>query len=192
MMKKIHILLLCAVVLVAQACKKKSDDTSTTSTTTTTYLMSATFNGTAWDPVDTLSANVTYTAATKTKVLNITGTSGKRQLTFAITVNNATSTADFPTGTYNVDANGNPSMVYSGAQTDGSGKVTFVPVVAAAQGNGTITISKIDASAKTITGSFSMNALQTSYDGSGNVVSITNTSVTNGAINAMPFTFISK
>ncbi|WP_146166497.1 hypothetical protein ABZR88_19700 [Mucilaginibacter yixingensis] len=191
MMKKIHVLLLCAVVLVAQACKKKSDDTTTT-TTTTTYLLSATFNSTAWDPVDTLSANVTYTAATKTKVLNITGTNGKRQLTFAITVNNATSTGDFPLGTYNVDANGNPSMVYSAAQTDANGKVTFVPVVAATQGNGTITISKVDATAKTITGTFSMNALQTNYDGNGNIVSITNTSVTGGAINAMPYTVINK
>jgi hypothetical protein len=175
------------IVLLFQNCKKSSDDT----TATTTTVLQASINGTAWTP-DTLSANITYNAAAKTKVLNFTGTYNQRRLTCAVTLNNATNTNDFTIGSYTVDATGNPLMTYSLQQKDNSGNYVFVPVATAGTGDGLVAVSGVDAAKGIITGSFSFTTKKFNYDSSGNIISISNNVISSGIFTNMPYTFISQ
>lgn len=187
-MKKILLPALLAVtVLLFQNCKKNADDiTATTSTPT----LQATVNGLTWAP-DTLSATIAYHSATKTKVFTFTGTQAQKRVTCSVTITNATNTADFPLSGYTVDATGNPSMVYSMQQKDGSGNYVFVPLVTAAQNYGYLAVSAVDATNHLITGSFNFSAVKTNYDGNGNVVSVTNTAINGGYFTNMSYTYTS-
>lgn len=188
-MKKIALsVLLVVVVLMFQNCKKSSDDTTTTSNP----LLEATVNGTAWTP-DTLSATVTYNAASKTKTLHITGTKAQRQVNITVTAIAATTTADFTASTYTVDATINPLMTYATQQKDtGTGAYVFVVQGTADNAGGSITVSSNDATNKTITGTFYFTTRKITYDGDGNVVSVYAANITGGTFNALPYTFISN
>jgi hypothetical protein len=190
-MKKIALTLLSAViVLLFQNCKKSSTD-DTTTTTTATVNLQASVNGVAWTP-DTLSAAITYNAATKTKAFNFTGKYNQKQIACSVTLSNATSINDFTIGTATVDATGNPAMVYSTQQKDSNGNYVFVPLMTAAENEGSVTVSSIDAVKGVITGSFSFAHRKTNYDNEGNVVSVTNTVISAGTFTDIPYTFMSK
>lgn len=169
-----------------QSCKKSADTPATAAPQ-----LEALINGTSWAP-DTLSAGITYYAATKTKVFNFTGTYKQRLLNCAITVSNAANTNDFTLTTYVVDATGNPLMTYSAQQKDSNGNYVFMPVATAAANNGTITISSINVASGLISGTFSFSDKKNNYDNNGNVVSITNTVISSGEFTNMPYKFISE
>jgi hypothetical protein len=189
-MKKVSLsLLLFATVLMFQNCKKSSTDDTTT--TTATPLLTALINSNTWSP-DTVSANITYNAAAKTKTLNVSGTLSQKQVTFAVTLKNATSTNDFTAGTYIVDATPNPLMQYSTQQKDGTGAYVFVPYGTTAEGNGTVIVTSVDATNKLMTGTFSFISRKTNYDGDGNITSISIANVTSGAFTNLPYTFVSN
>jgi hypothetical protein len=188
-MKQITLsLLVVMAVLFFQNCKKSS---SSDDTTTATPVLSATINNTIWEP-DTLSANITYTAASKTKVFNFTGTSGQKRLTCSVTTTSATNTNTFATGAYPVDAIGNTVMIYSAQKKDTNGNYVFVQVVAAAAGDGSINISDVEPASGTITGTFYFTHKITNYDSTGAVISVSNTVISGGAFTSMPYTFISN
>jgi len=165
-MKKIYLsLLLLLVILLFQQCKK---GTNNPSGTTPTNKLGAIIDGTTW-LTDSVTATLTYDAATKTKVLAFAGTSNQRQISCAITLNNATNTDDFPIGTYTVNLSLNPLMVYSVLQKDNNGNYVYTPVATAGQNTGKV-----------------------NYDDNGNVVSVTTTVIADGHITSLPYTFISK
>ncbi len=185
-MKRIALSLVVLLAMLLQNCKKSSSDTSTT---TTNYVLTANINGTVWEP-DTLSANITYNVATKTKVLNFTGTYLQKRLTCAVSVSSATNTNDFPLGIYNVDATGNPVMTYSSLQKDSNGNLVFIPVVTAGAGDGYINITSV--SGGLISGTFAFTTRKANYDSNGNITSVTNNVISSGTIASMPYTFISN
>ena len=176
-------------VMLFQNCKK--DSTVTSTTTTTSPLLQAYINDILWEP-DTLSASITYTAATKAKVFNFTGTKSQKRVNFSLTLPNATNNADFTAATYMIDANNNPLMVYSTQQKNTSGAYVFVPFGTVDVGGGKVTVSSVDVTNKTITGEFSLTTKVANYDSNGNVVSVNIVNVRSGQFNNMPYTFISN
>lgn len=189
-MKKVSLsVLLIATILLFQNCKK--DDAVTGTEPTVTYKLTASINGTAWTP-DTLNATITYNAAAKTKIFAFSGTKAQKQVNVAVTVNNSTSTNDFPVATYTVDATGNPLMVYSTQQKNSSGAYVFVPHGSVDQNAGTISISSIDAANKLITGTFNFSSRTINYDGSGNIISVDVANVSSGSFTNLPYTFTSN
>lgn len=190
-MKNTPVLFLAAMaVLLLQNCKKSSADDATA---TTTYKLSATVNGISWTP-DTLSATITYNAATKTKIFAFSGNYLQRQVSCAVKLTDATATNtnDFPPSGYNVDANSNPLMVYSYWQKNSDGAYVFVPIATAGPNEGTVTVTSVNTQSKLITGSFSFAHKQTNYDSDGNALSITNTTVTSGTFTDLPYNFVSN
>ncbi|MES2275633.1 MAG: DUF6252 family protein [Bacteroidota bacterium] len=188
MIKQIPLSLLALVmVLLFQNCKKGSDDVAATATP----VLQATINSIVWTP-DTLSANITYNAATKTKVFNFSGTYNQRRLTCAVTLSSATSTNDFTLNSYTIDASGNPLITYSVQQKDSAGNYVFVPIVTAGNGDGLVTITAVDSASGLISGTFSFTTKKLNYDTDGNITTITNTVVSGGAFTKMPYTFISQ
>lgn len=187
-MKKISLSALAILlILFFQNCKKSTSDDPAT----TPAQLTATINGTSWTP-DTLNATITYNTATKTKVFSFTGTHSQKQIACTVTLSNAVATNDFPTGANTVDNSGNPLMVYSTQQKDSNGSYVFVPVATAASGNGTLTISSINAASGLISGTFSFSNKTANYDSSGNIVSVTNDVITGGVFTNMPYGFINK
>jgi len=191
-MKRIALFMIAGVaLLLLQNCKKSSTDTSTdTTTATVSYGLLATVNGVTWAP-DTLSANITYNAAKKTKTLNFTGTYLQKRLTGAVTINNADNTNNFPLGNNNIDAI-NTTLLYSEYQKGATGVYAFVPVTTGGSGDGSIIISSIDPVKGLISGSFTCSTKKNIYDSNGNIVSIVSTIVTGGYISDMPYTFVSN
>lgn len=187
-MKNTPLFILAAMALMfLQNCKKSSDD----ATTTTTYKLSATVNGISWTP-DTLSATITYNAATKTKTFAFSGNYLQRQISCAVKLADAAATNDFPLSGYNVDATGNLLMVYNYWQKNSEGVYAFVPIATAGNNEGTVTVTAVNAQSGLITGTFSFAHKQTNYDSDGNAISVTNTTVTSGTFTNMPYTFVSN
>ena len=189
-MKRIYIsLTILLSVLIFNSCKKSN--TTAPTDTTPPPLLQAIINNAFWTP-DTLSASITYTAATQKKVLNFEATKSQKRVAFAITLPNSTNTNDFTTGTYLIDANNRLSMTYSVQIRNSSNVLVFVPFGTVEAGGGGVDITAIDAANKTITGRFSLTARVPNYDTNGNLVSVTTAVVTNGQFNAMPYTFVSN
>jgi len=188
-MKKIalSILVIFSVVLF-QSCKK-SDVAA--ATTTTPPILQATINDATWTP-DTTAASITYNAATKTKVFTLTGTKSQKQVSFSLTLPNATNSADFTANTYRVDNTNNLTMVYSTQQKNSSGSYVFVPFGNVEPAGGVVVITSVDTVNKTITGSFALTTKVTNYDSNGNVVSVTAVVVSAGSFTNMPYTFTSN
>ncbi len=187
-MKKIPLLsfalLLVLFISIYTGCKKSSSSDSATTTT----ILSATINSTLWEP-DTLSANINYNAAAKTKIFSFVGTVGQKRINGAIILSNATNANTFITGSYPINTNGSCTLLYSVQQKDSNGNYVFVPYVAAANGDGYINISAIDVVNSTITGTFSFSHKSINYDSSGNITSIANNVISGGTFTAMPYTF---
>ncbi len=188
-MKRIYLsITIILSVLIFNGCKKTE---TTTPVTTPPALLSATVNNTYWLP-DTLSTTITYTAATQKKVLRFEATKSQKRVNFTITLNNATNTNDFTTGTYVIDANNALSMVFSTQQRNQSNALVFVPFGTVEPGGGSVTISAVDGANKAISGTFNLTARIPKYDGNGNLVSVTTSVVSNGQFDGMPYTFTSN
>lgn len=188
MKKVILFALFISSVLLLQNCKKSSTDDTTT---TTTAVLQASINGTVWTP-DTLSANITYTALTKTKVFNMVGQKNGKQVTISLTIPNSVNTNDFPIASYYIDSSGNLVMGYNVQQKNSSGVYVFVPQGTITTGGGSVIMSSIDATNKTITGYFNLTSRKTNYDSSGNITTTDVVNVTAGEFYAMPYKFISQ
>jgi len=183
---KLIILMMPAVLM--QGCKKKDD--STEAATTATPTLQAYIGGTIWTP-DTLSASLTYTAATGVKSFNCTGTKTQKRVVFNVNQSSVPNNSAFPIATYTVD--GTPTspvaMSYYTQQLTPAGNYDFVLYSTAAQANaGSVIISAVDTVNKTITGTYSFTSSKLNYDGNGNYVSITLATITSGQFNAMPYT----
>jgi len=153
--------------------------------------LQANVNNVTWTP-DTLGANITYSAAKKTKVFSFTGTYLQQRLTCAVTLSNATNTNDFTLSSYTIDATGNPMMTYSSLQKGGTGAYVFVPLATAGLNEGNITITSINTVTGLISGSFNFTTKKANYDSSGNITSVTNIVVLGGYFTDMPYTFVSN
>jgi len=183
-MKKLSLIAtLIIAVLLLQKCKTDT----VTATATSSNTMFAVINDTTWS-ADTINASITYNAATNAKVCTFIGTARDKQVRVSVTVNNGTSTAGFPIGTYNADAAGKNTFAYYTS----SGNGVFVQQGTVIPGSGTITIASVDSVKKQMTGTFSLVAKKTVYDNSGNIVSTTINEIAGGAFNNMPYTFTAQ
>jgi hypothetical protein len=185
----VNLLVLMVPALLVQSCKKKDD--STDSTTTSTPILQAYINGTVWTP-DTLSAAITYTAATGIKEFSCTGTKSQKKVVVSVKQNTAPNNSAFPIAAYTVDGTATSPVAMSlyTQQLTSSGNYDFVLYGTAAQANsGSVTISAVDTVKKTITGTYSFTSSKLNYDDNGNYVSITLGTITSGQFNAMPYTF---
>jgi hypothetical protein len=173
-------------VIIIQSCKKENE----TAVAYSTAPLQANIDGSTWAP-DTLSTSITYNSATKTKVLNISGTKNTRQVILSVTLNNAPSTAGFLVNTFNIDSLAVVAQ-YNTQQKDALGNYVFMPQGAVSPGAGTITVTAVDSVKKLITGKFSFYSRTVTYDASGVVTSINVNNIYGGAFNSLPYTFISN
>jgi hypothetical protein len=188
-MKKIYLfVILFSTVLLLQNCKK--DTVTETATSSNTFF--AIINGTSWT-ADTVTASITYNAATKSKIFACSGVALNKEVNMSDTLHNALNTAGFPLSTYNVGTTTpNVVMSYYTAQLNSLGHYTFAPLGTVYPGSGTFIISAIDSVKKVITGTFACSSLINNYDDNGNIISVTREEVTAGAFNNMPYTFVSN
>ncbi|WP_342646960.1 DUF6252 family protein [Mucilaginibacter sp. CSA2-8R] len=183
----VNLLMLMVPALLMQSCKKKDDSTDTAATTP---ILQAYINGNVWTP-DTLSAAITYTAATGVKEFSFTGTKSQKRVITSVKQNDTNNSA-FPLTTYKVDDTLTSPVAMSlyTQQLTSTGNYDFVLYGTAAEANaGSVTISAVDTVKKTITGTYSFTSSKLNYDENGNYVSITLGTITSGQFNAMPYTF---
>ena len=183
-LRLIIFLLLCAFLM--HSCKKDT----VTATAYTSNLYQGYIDEFEFAP-DSLTTTVTYNAAAKTKVFQCIGTKAQKQIILSITLQNADNSVGFTAGTYNIDGN-LVTAQYNTQVKDQSGNYVFLPQGSVSAGSGSIAITSFDAVNKTITGSFTFYSRQTTYDGSGNVVSITVHDITGGVFTTIPFSFVSN
>lgn len=164
-----------------EGCKKDT----IVGTAYTTAAFQANINGSAWAP-DTLSTTITYTAATKKKVLHVIGTKQQKQIVMDIILANSDNSADFALGTYNVDAT-TVIAVYNIQQKNSQGQYVFVPHGTVGPGSGIINITAVDPTKKLITGTFQFYSRSSAPDGS-----ITIDNILGGIFNNTPYTFTSN
>ena len=185
-MKKIQLLMLLLLSAICiQSCKK---DVTTSASTSSDKILSANINGVAWNP-DTVSAAITYNAATKTKTFSVVGIALQKQVSLSVVVPNGTNTTGFPFATFKVDTNAvknNVFMVYS-TQTLIGGDFTPAP----GKVNGSVITTAIDSVKKVITGTYSFSVRQLSTDQSGNE-SITTQQIQSGSFTNLPYTFVAN
>lgn len=181
----IIILLLTAFLL--QNCKKDTV-TATASSNTTLF---AVINDSTWT-ADTVTAAITYNAATKTKVFSCTGVGLGKEINMALTQNNAINTGGFPLATFVVDNTSNVLLSYYTEQKNASGVYVLAPQGTVDPGSGTVIISAIDSVKRQITGTFDFTTLKNTYDSQGNITAVTRAHITAGAFNKMPYTFKSN
>lgn len=182
-MKIKYTLLLVFCAFLIQSCKK---DGVTASTTTTAPISAfqAYLDGTLWAPEDTLSAVVTYNAATKTRVLTCSATHAQKQVTMAITNTNSAAGVNFPIGTYTSNATFN----YSTLQNV-NGSYVYTPFGTTKDGSQQIIIASIDTVKKTLTGTFNFVSTNTVFDNNGNFVSISIAQIATGQLTNLPYTY---
>ncbi len=184
----VNLLVLVVPALLMQSCKKKDDTTDAAATSTP--ILQAYINGTVWTP-DTLSAAVTYTAATGIKEFSFTGTKSQKRVITSVKQSDANNSA-FPLATFKVDGTPTSPVAMSlyTQQLTSAGNYDFVLYGTAAEpGSGSVTISAVDTVKKTITGTYSFTSSKLNYDENGNYVSITLGTITSGQFNGMPYTF---
>ncbi len=184
----VNLLVLVMPALLVQSCKKKDDTTDAAATSTPT--LQAYINGTVWTP-DTLSAAITYAAATGLKEFSFTGTKNQKRVVTSVKQSDANNSA-FPLATYKVDGTSASPVAMSlyTQQLTSAGNYDFLLYGTAAEaGSGSVTISAVDTVKKTITGTYSFTSSKLNYDDNGNYVSITLGTITSGQFNAMPYTF---
>ena len=194
-MKKISLIAALLIAgLLLQECKK---DTYTEYAQSTS-LMIAVINDSTWT-TDTVTATVTYTAATKSKVFACAGMGNNKKVIFSAlqnySVSNAGNTSGFPLTTYNLNndtpATSNAAMSYYTYQKSTGGGYVYTQQGTVAPGSGTITITAIDSVNKLITGTFSFTSSSVTID-SGKITSTTINQVQAGGFNNLPYKFISQ
>jgi hypothetical protein len=183
-MKKIQLLMLLLLSAICiQSCKK---DVTTSASTTSDKILSANINGVAWNP-DTVSAAITYNAATKTKTFSVVGIALQKQVSLSVAVPNSTNTSGFPFATYKVDTTkNNVQMIYS-IQTLIGGNFTRVPGGV----EGSVTTTAIDSVKKVITGTYFFTVRQLTTDSNGNE-SINVQQIQSGSFTNLPYNFVTN
>ncbi|WP_158824763.1 DUF6252 family protein [Mucilaginibacter lacusdianchii] len=185
MKRKITLLILFFTgAVLMQSCKKKDDDDSTTTTPT----LQAYINGPEWTP-DTLSASVVYNTTAKIKVLTITGTMAQKRATVVVTMGNASNDNTFSADTYRVDGSGSVVMTYYTQQKAADGSYVFVQHGTVQSGSGSVVVTSADATAKTLTGTFSFISTNKTYDSQGNIISVDVANILSGQFNGLPYTY---
>jgi len=183
-MKKIQLVVLLIIsALYFQSCKK---DVVTTASTTSDKILAANINGTEWYP-DTVSANITFNAATKVKTFRVVGTANSKRVIFNVNVPNSTNTNSFPIATYKVDGTGNVNMFYYTLQKNSSGEYVYVQTGNVEPGSGSVSVSAIDTVAKVITGTYSFSSKKVNYDSNGNYISIETSQIQLGSFDKLPY-----
>ncbi|MGN8071934.1 hypothetical protein [Mucilaginibacter sp. SG564] len=180
----IMLLLLSAICI--QSCKK---DVTTSASTTSDKILSASINSVAWNP-DTVSAAITYNAATKTKTFSVVGIALQKKVSISVAVPNSTNTAGFPFATFKVDSVNNKVQLAYYTQTVVNGPFTQIGTVE--PGSGSVTTTAIDSVKKVITGTYSFTSKQVNYDGSGNIISINIQQILSGSFTNLPYTFVTN
>jgi hypothetical protein len=180
------LLLFAIAAFLIQSCNKDT----VTAVAYTTAAFQANINGSTWAP-DTVSTSITYNSAAQTKTFACTGTKNARQVIFSIKLDNATNTTGFPLNTYNVDGV-NITAQYNTQQLNSSGNYVFMPHGTIEPGAGSVIVTAIDSVKKQITGTFFFYSRSTTYDSSGNVVSIDVDNITGGEFTSVPYTFTSN
>ncbi len=187
-MKKISLIaILLTAFLLLQECKKDT----VTETVTSSQLMIAEINDSTWTS-DTVTASVTYTAATKSKVFSCTAIADNKKVTFSALSTNTPSTPGFTLATLNLNTTSNVTMAYFQSEKDSSGNTVFVQQGQVLPGSGSITITAVDSVKKLITGTYYFTSQRNNYDSSGNILTVTDWQIQSGGFNNMPYTFISK
>jgi len=188
-MKKISLIAtLLTAVLLLQECKKDT----VTETVTSSQLMLAEINDSTWTS-DTVTASVTYTAATQSKVFSCTAIADNKKVTFSALSTNTPSTPGFTLATFNLNTTSNVSMAYYQSEKDSlTGNTVFVQHGTVLPGSGSITVTAVDSVKKLISGTYYFTSQRNNYDNSGNIVSVTVWQVQAGGFNNMPYTFISN
>ncbi|MBB6126921.1 DUF6252 family protein [Mucilaginibacter lappiensis] len=185
-MKKIQLLMLLLLSAICiQSCKK---DVTTSASTISDKILSANINGTAWNP-DTVSAAITYNAATKIKTFSVAGIALQQKVSISVAVPNSINTAGFPFATYKVDATNNVQLVYSYQTLLGG---SYDPVGTVEPGSGSVTTTAIDSVKKVITGTYSFTSKQVNKDQNGNIISINVQQILSGTFTNLPYTFVSN
>jgi hypothetical protein len=83
-------------------------------------------------------------------------------------------------------------MSYYTQQLTTAGLYNFVLYGTAQAGSGTINITSVDTTHKTMTGTYTFTLSKINYDTEGNYQSITLAAITSGQFNTMPYTFTSN
>ncbi|QJD97749.1 hypothetical protein HH214_18650 [Mucilaginibacter robiniae] len=187
MKKTLLFLLFISLAVVIQSCKKDSSSITTT-TTDAPGVTQAYIDGTLWAP-DTLKTTITYNSSTKTKTLVFTGTKSQKQVIFSVALSSATNDNSFPLGTYKVGSTNNVAMSYYTQQKLANGTYGFVLVGTAQPSAGTVSITSIDTTNKTITGTFNFNATTVTYDANGQIVSTEVHLISSGSLSILPYTY---
>jgi hypothetical protein len=188
-MKKISLIAtLFLGILLLENCKKDT----VTATATSNALLVTSINDTTWTPTaDSITASLTYNAASGTKVFACAGISDNKEIKFFATKKGG-NTAGFPITSYFVDSTQNVSMSYLIKQKDANGNSVFLPQGTVGPGSGTIIVTAIDSVKKLITGTFSFTSVKNNLDSNGNIISINVAQITSGAFNSLPYTFTSN
>jgi hypothetical protein len=180
-MKKTQLMLLLLLSAICiQSCKK---DVTTSASTTSDRILSASINGTAWNP-DTVSAAITYNAATKTKTFSVVGTATQQRVSISVAVPNSANTLSFPLATFKVDATNNVQLAYY-IQAAINGNFTQIGTVE--PGSGSVTTTGIDTVKKVITGTYSFTAKKVNTDQDGNIISIEIQQILSGSFTNLPY-----
>jgi hypothetical protein len=189
-MKKIQLLfmLLLLSAICIQGCKK---DVTTTASTISDKILSANINGTVWNP-DTVSAAITYNAASNTKVFTVVGTADSTRITMSITLANSTNTDTFPLNTYKVDSTTNVKLAYYRYQQTSAGTNDYVQVGVVEPSSGSVIVTSIDPTKNVITGTYSFTSKKVNLDSNGNYVSIEIAQILLGSFTNLPYTFVSN
>lgn len=177
------LLLLSAICI--QSCKK---DVTTSASTTSDKILSANINGVAWNP-DTVSASITYNAATKTKTFSVVGIALQKKVSVSVAVPNSINTAGFPFATYKVDATNNVQLAYY-TQAVINGDFTQIGTVE--PGSGSVTTTAIDSVKKVITGTYFFTSKKVNKDDNGNIISIDIQQILSGSFTNLPYTFVTN
>jgi len=120
-------------------------------------------------------------------VFTCTGIATDQEVKFDITATNATNTASFPLQSFQDNAS-TITFDYLRANTSG----TYIEQGTVGAGSGTIIFTAVDSVAHKCSGIFSFLARHNNYDNHGNIISVTDNEVSNGAFNNLPYTFTSN
>lgn len=183
MKKNALFLLIIPAVIVSQSCKK-----STSADATPTPVFQAYIGTPIWTP-DTVSASITYNSTTKTKVFTCSGVKDQKKIDITLTDPTPGDNSGITLGTYKVTASSDVLFTYSTQKKNAAGGYVFEPYGTVQPGSGTLTISAVDAAAKTITGTFSFTSSKINYDENGGIISVDLAAITAGTITNMPYTF---
>lgn len=175
-------------IILSQSCKKSSNDDAAA---VTPPILQAYIGTPVWTP-DTLSASITYNAATNTRVLKISGVKAQKKIDIVFNDPTPGNANAITLGSYKVDATSNLQLIYSTQKKGADGSYIFEQFGTVQPNSGNLVIAGIDPARKILTGTFNFTSSKTNYDQNGNVISIDLAPVSNGTFQDLPYTFETK